>query len=206
MISGIADSSVHHDLRILTDFGDAAVLLPLSLVFFLWLLTTARVGTALLWLLILAFCNALLAVLKFYFLACPAGISLHSPSGHTGFGIYVYGSLTAVLALSVGQRWLRSAIVVTGTVLIAVMAASRLILGYHSIVEILIGAVIGGGALAVFIPIYTRGPVRRGPVVWLTLIALMVALIFHGEKVTAEGYLRQLGWEMGLGGAACGFR
>jgi len=206
MISGIAESSVHHDLRILTDFGDTAVLLPLSVVFAVWLLATSRVGTALLWLLLLVLCNALLGVLKLYFLSCPAGAELHSPSGHTGFGIFVYGSLTAALALATRRRWLRWAIAATGTVLIAAMAVSRVILGNHSILEIAIGAVIGGGGLALFVPVYRRSPTRRGPVLLLALAALVVVLIFHGDRVTAEDYLRHLGWQLGLGGDACGFR
>jgi membrane-associated phospholipid phosphatase len=205
MISGIAESSAYHDLGILTDFGDMAVLLPLSAVFFIWLLATSPASTTLLWLLILVLCNALLGVLKLYFLACPAGVELHSPSGHTGFGIFIYGCLTAAGALATRRRWLRIAIVATGTVLVAAMAASRLALGKHSVIEVAIGAVIGGGALLLFIPVYRRSPIRRGPVLLLALTALIVAVIFHGGKVSAEAYLRHLGWELGLG-EACGFR
>jgi len=44
-------------------------------------------------------------VLKLYFLSCPAGDILRSPSGHTGLAILVYGSITLVLAASTRKRW-----------------------------------------------------------------------------------------------------
>jgi membrane-associated phospholipid phosphatase len=202
----IAGSAVQDDLKILTDFGDTGVLLPLSIVFFIWLLATSTARNAMFWLLLLILCNALLGVLKVYFLSCPAGAALQSPSGHTGFGIFVYGSLTTALALAIRRRWVRAIIVALGAMLIAAIAASRFMLGHHSIPEISIGAVIGGGALATFVTLYRRRPIRRGPVILLALAALIVVMIFHGERITAEDYLRHLGWELGLRGEACGFR
>ena len=195
------------EIKILTDFGDPAVLLPLSLVFFIWLLLTRRLATAIIWLLIVAACNAVIAVLKVYLLACPAGAALHSPSGHTCFSILVYGSLTIALALAVKRRWMRKAIIVLVTLFIAAIAVSRFVLGNHSPMEIVIGAIIGGIGLAVFTAVYRRGCAnRRGPVFLLALAAAVVAFIFHGEQVKAEGYLRYLGWELGLRSEACGFR
>jgi len=47
MISGTVGRALQHDLELLTDFGDTTVLLPLSLVFFIWLLATHRAVTAL---------------------------------------------------------------------------------------------------------------------------------------------------------------
>ena len=198
--------TMHGEIKILTDFGDPAVLLPLSLVFFIWLLLTRRLATAIIWLLIVAACNAVIAVLKVYFLACPAGAALHSPSGHTCFSILVYGSLTIALALAVKRRWMRKAVIVLGTLFIAAIAVSRFVLGNHSPMEIAIGAVIGGVGLAVFAAVYRRSANRRGPVLLLALAAVIVAFIFHGQQVKAEGYLRYLGWELGLHGEACGFR
>jgi membrane-associated phospholipid phosphatase len=206
MISGIAGSPIHQDLKILTDFGDVGVLLPLSAVFFIWLLATARLRTALFWLLLLVLCNALLGALKIYLLACPAGATLHSPSGHTGLGVFVYGSVTAVLALAIRRRWLRTAIAALGTALVGAIAASRFLLGHHSILEIAIGAAIGGTALILFVAVYRRDPIRRGPVILLGLAAVIVAVIFHGERIMAEDYLHYLGWEIGLRGETCGFR
>jgi membrane-associated phospholipid phosphatase len=206
MIGGIAGSAVRDNLKILTDFGDTGVLLPLSIVVFIWLLATSTVRTALFWLLILVLSNALLGVLKVYFLSCPAGAALHSPSGHAGFAIFVYGSLTAAATLASGRRWLRAAIVALGTILTAGIATSRVILGHHNILEILIGAVVGGIALAIFVAAYRHVRTRRGPVILLGLAALIVAVIFHGERVSVENYLRHLGWEMGRRGESCGYR
>jgi membrane-associated phospholipid phosphatase len=169
-------------------------------------LLTRRLSTAIIWLLIVGVCNAVIAILKVYFLACPTGVALHSPSGHTCFSILVYGSLTVALALAVKRRWLREWIIVLGTLFVAAIAVSRFLLGNHSPVEIAIGAVIGGVGLAVFTAIYRRGANRRGPVLQLALAVVVVAFIFHGQQVKAEAFLRHLGWEMGLHGEACGFR
>jgi hypothetical protein len=45
MISGTVGRPLQHNLELLSDFGDTAVLLPLSLVFFIWLLATHRAAT-----------------------------------------------------------------------------------------------------------------------------------------------------------------
>jgi len=206
MISGTLGRSLHHDLKLLTDFGDTAVLLPLSLVFFIWLLATHRAGTALVWLAIVLACNIVIGALKLYFLSCPAGDMLRSPSGHTGFGILVYGSITLVLARAVRRRWLRRLVVALGAGLVAAIAISRLILGNHSLIEIAIGAAIGGASLAVFARLYRPGSSRRRPFVVLAAVAVLVAFIFHGQQLKAEGFLRAVGLQLGLGGEACRYR
>jgi membrane-associated phospholipid phosphatase len=206
MISGTVDHTLHQDLILLTGFGDTAVLLPLSLVFFIWLLATHSVATALIWLAIAVACNFVIGVLKIYFLSCPAGDMLRSPSGHTGFGILVYGSIALVLAASTHRRWLRRLTVALGAALVVLIALSRLILHNHSPLEIVIGAAIGVVALAVFARFYRTGSGRSRSVLALVAIALLVAVIFHGEQVEAEGFLRGLGKEIGLSGEACHYR
>jgi len=203
MIIGTVGRTLQHDLERLTDFGDTAVLLPLSLVFFIWLLATHRAATALIWLLIVVACNFVIGALKLYFLACPAGDILRSPSGHTGLGILVYGSIALVLAAATRRRWLRRLIVALGTALVVLIAVSRLMLRNHSPTEIAIGAAIGGVSLAVFARFYRPGNSRRRSVFLLAVVALAVVVVFHGEQVRAEGFLRYLGWRLGLGGEAC---
>ena len=203
MISGTVGRTLQHDLERLTDFGDTAVLLPLSLVFFIWLLATHRAATALIWLLIVVACNFVIGALKLYFLACPAGDILRSPSGHTGLGILVYGSIALVLAAATRRRWLRRLIVALGTALVVLIAVSRLMLRNHSPTEIAIGAAIGGVSLAVFARFYRPGNGRRRSVFLLAMVVLAVVVVFHGEQVRAEGFLRYLGWRLGLGGEAC---
>ena len=206
MISGTVGRTLHHDLELLTDFGDTAVLLPLSLVFFIWLLATHRVATALTWLGIAFVCNFVIGALKVYFLSCPAGDMLRSPSGHTGFAIVVYGSITLVLVKAARQRWLRSLIMVLGAGLVAVIALSRLVLRNHSPLEVLIGGVIGATSLIVFAVLYRPGSSRPRHVLVLAAAALLVAFIFHGEQVKAEGFLWALGGHLGIGGEACRYR
>jgi membrane-associated phospholipid phosphatase len=206
MTTGTVGQTLHHDLERLTDFGDTAVLLPLSLVFFIWLLATRRIGTALIWLFVVLACNFVIGALKLYFLSCPVGNILRSPSGHTGLGILVYGSITLVLAKAARRRWLRAIVIALGAGLAAAIAISRLMLANLSPIEIVIGAVIGAIALAVFAALYRPGASRPGQVLVLAAVALLVAVIFHGQQVKAEGFLRSLGMQLGLGDEVCGYR
>jgi membrane-associated phospholipid phosphatase len=203
--SGLFGRILLRIVQILTDFGDPAVLLPLSVVFFIWLLATNRTAVALSWLGIVLVCNLIITALKVYFLACPLGGTLRSPSGHTGYGILVYGSITLALAASARQRRWRWLIVVLGSIAIAAIVLSRLVLRIHSPVEIAVGATIGGLALLVFAWRYRPGGGLRWSVVALAVIALLVAFAFHGEQLKAEDFLRNLGAQIGFGSGRCGY-
>jgi hypothetical protein len=68
----------------LTDFGDLAVLFPLSAAILIWLLRNSS-SAAPRWVLALGLCIGLTALLKIAFHACPPADNIHSPSGHTSF-------------------------------------------------------------------------------------------------------------------------
>src|SRR6266581_2995082 len=127
---------------ILTDLGDLAVLLPLAGLVLLWLLTLKPRSAAAWWLTAIVLCVGLTGLSKVYFFACPPGRDLVSPSGHTSFGMLVYGAIAMIVAAE-GSNWLRGATLGAGTALIAGIAGSRLILGAHSLAEIALGMAIG---------------------------------------------------------------
>jgi hypothetical protein len=206
MITGITGLTLRVDLKALTDFGDTAVVLPLALVFFFWLLATHRTATGLMWLLIAFACNIVVSALKLFLLSCPAGDILRSPSGHTGFAILVYGSITLALAASVRWRWLRAAIAALGTVLVLSIIIARLVVGDHSLAEIVIGCAIGGISLAAFSSLYRPGTGRPGALMGLVFAAAAVGFIFHDQQVQTESFLRDIGLRLGFGGEACRYR
>lgn len=177
----------------LTDFGDLAVLLPLSVVILLWLLAMRTANAALWWVAAVTLCAGGTALLKIYFGACPTGRELTNPSGHTSVSTLVFGTLAFVAATECADR-LRRIAVVGGTVIFIVgIAISRRWLGVHSTFEVALGVISGLATLAIF----ARGYLRHRPLpVSLTPLFLAVTAItvlFHGRELRAEQLLHAVG-------------
>jgi membrane-associated phospholipid phosphatase len=187
-------------MQALTDFGDSAVLLPLSALMLVWLIIARPGRPAIGWAVALGFLLLSMAVLKVAFVACPPTVELESPSGHTAFSILVYGGLAVVLLGGRRPDSLRIAGTILAGILIAAIACSRAILGAHSWTEIAVGVVVGTIALGIFVNI--RG--QRQPVVQGRELAALVAgtmlilILLHGDQLHAEALLRRLGAKLGL--------
>src|SRR5579883_3274475 len=210
-------------LRTVTDLGDAAILIPLAAAILAsLLLDNARcaawwagasqfwLGLAaaiLVWLLLvnarcaawwagaILFCVGLTAALKIDFHGCPPAPDLHSPSGHTGLSVLVYGAITLAAAQEQrGPRWVL--VIIAGGGLIAAIAASRLLLGVHSLAEIGLGLVIGLVSVALFGRVYRR--VSHRPVWPLLIAAGVLAAMLHGRELRAEEFLARLTGYFGI--------
>ena len=133
-------------MRILTDFADQAVLLPLILAVGTILLALGWGRAARAWAFAVPGTLVAMLVLKIIFLACAPlwpDLPLRSPSGHVAAAAAVYGSIAWLLGLR--PSWLMAAAAA------AVIGASRLALGVHNPAEVALGAVVGG-LLAVVVP------------------------------------------------------
>ena len=180
-------------MTFLTDFGDLAVLLPLGGAILLWLLMVRSRHAAAWWLLALVLCIGAIGLLKMYFFACPTFIPVRSPSGHTGLAVLIYGAIAGFVALN-ASGWVRAAALGAGVTLITGIALSRLALGAHNTVEVLIGCAIGAAALGLF----ARGgaanfrqpsmPTRR-----LLLAVVVIVAVMHGHELRAEAMLQAVG-------------
>jgi len=180
-------------MKFLTDFGDSAVLLPLSLVVLIWLLATRSVGAAIWWVGVLAVFGAVVGGLKMLFFACPPAVDVRSPSGHTGFSMLVYGGIAAIIAIQRRSAWSRTAIMLAALALVVGIAISRVSLHMHSRTETLIGFAIGVVAVAVFIFGYRRTTTNRRLMAPLLFAVVLTAAIFHGARLNAETNLHTLG-------------
>jgi membrane-associated phospholipid phosphatase len=170
----------------LTDFGDLAVLMPLSAAILIWLLRySSRAAPR--WILALSLCIGLTALLAFH--ACPPADNIHSPSGHTSLGTLVYGALTLVSATAwPGLR--RVLVIISGAGLIFAIGVSRLLLDAHSVAEVGLGLVIGAVSLAMFSRQYLKAPTTKR---WLLLVAAgVLALVLHGRELHAEQFLHRI--------------
>jgi membrane-associated phospholipid phosphatase len=180
-------------MKFLTDFGDSAVLLPLSAVVLIWLLATRSVGAAIWWLGVLIAFGAIIGGLKMLFFACPPAVDVRSPSGHTGFSMLVYGGIAAIIAAQRRSAWSRAGIMLATVALVVGIAISRVTLHMHSRTETLIGFLIGAAAVAVFIFGYRRTTTNRRMMTPLLFAVVLTAAIFHGASLNAETNLHTLG-------------
>src|SRR6266851_9375030 len=134
-----------------TDFGDTAVTVPLAGLMVGFLLATRRPRLAIgCGLAILGGASAV-AVLKLVLSACDHplnGFGLSSPSGHTAMSISVYGGFAAVIATTL-TRPARATVIAGTAALIIAIALSRILLNYHSTIEVAVGLAVGIAALAI---------------------------------------------------------
>jgi membrane-associated phospholipid phosphatase len=179
-------------MKFLTDFGDSAVLLPLSAVVLVWLLVTHSVAAAMWWAGALALFGGIIGTLKLLFFACPPATDIHSPSGHTGFSLVVYGGLAVVLAAGRRSAWARTAIMLTAIAFVVGIAKSRVALGMHTSPETVIGFAIGAITLALFGVGYLRAETNLRRVVPLLIGVLATLVVFHGSQLNPEKDLHAL--------------
>ena len=186
----------------LTDFGDGAVLLPLSVVILTWLLWDNSRRIVGWWVIAVGLCIAATASLKIYLYACPLASDLISPSGHSSLSVLIYGAIAVVIAAQ--QRgWLRAAIFAAGAGLIVAIAASRFWLHAHSKREIAIGIVIGFVSLALFAANYVGSRTEGRRLRPFILSVIVVAAIFHGQELHAEAILHAISRHLHIRGIAC---
>jgi membrane-associated phospholipid phosphatase len=177
--------------RAVTQLGDTAVILPLAALMtgILWLYESRHCA----WLLMRSMlaCLAVMGTLKMVFISCgqDLGIDIESPSGHTSIATYFYGSLGMM-----ARAWYRPALgwaaMLLAAAVILLVAASRVILGFHSVPEVIVGMVVGVGCLGWFAVPYLRAhplKIRFGKIAVVLLPAL---LLTYGLALPVEKVLR----------------
>jgi len=190
-----------------TNLGDLAVLVPIAAVIFVWLiyLPPSRRDAGW-WVIAVALCMGGTALLKVLFVMCPPAADLRSPSGHASLGTLVYGGL-AVLMVTAGQSKWRYVAAGLGSVIVVLIAISRVALHDHSWLETLLGSAIGAVALCTFgckYAVSRRDPVSLRP---LLLSVALLLILLHGRTVHAESMLRAMsGYLKQTSGITCGLR
>ena len=187
-------------MKFLTDFGDQAVVLPLTAAIAITLLVFGWWRGAIGWAVAVPGVFAVVLSLKIIFYACHAVLpdwGIRSPSGHTASAAVVYGSLLAML----GHRGVGSTVRLLGRhLLLAVIAAlllallfgiSRVDLGAHTVPDVLVGGAVGVVGALLFVALAGRPPRRfRG---WmLGIVVAVVAVFCHGHELHAEEAIQRL--------------
>jgi membrane-associated phospholipid phosphatase len=189
-------------VRTLTNFGDIAVLIPLSTVILVWVLIYHSRRVAESWAMAVGLCIGTTALLKIYLYACPPRPDLVSPSGHTSLSVLIYGTIALVTAAE--QRgWLRAAIPVACGGLILTIVGSRLWLNAHSALEVGVGIIIGVMTLAFFANFYRRSPPAGISLRAFIVSVIVVIAILHGQELHAEALLQAISRSWHLTSFAC---
>ena len=173
------------EVTFLSDFADQAVVLPVVAVIAITLAAQGWRRGALVWLGVVIITFGLLVSLKLAFLACghllPLRPSVISPSGHVASAAVVAGGLTALLT-----RRYKGVLPVAGLTA-GLIGLSRLMLGMHSVPEVIIGALVGlAGAAA--LPSLAKPPPSLRTARLFAVVVL--AAFFHGMHLPAEAALR----------------
>ncbi len=172
-------------MRYLTDFADQAVILPLVLVLAIALAIQGWRRGAIVWLLVVASTFAVMLGFKLIFLSCSPVVGpmdIRSPSGHVAAATVVSGGLAAMLT---GRR---GSILPAAMVAALVIGLSRIVLGMHSLPEVIIGALVGLAGAAALLRFAGRPPsLRLSP---LVAVIVVVAVVFHGLHLPAEAAIR----------------
>lgn len=180
-------------ISFISDLGDSAILVPLSLLLVaaLWRYQSWSAAASFVW--AAGFCATVMFILKVSFLTCGSAwqAGILSPSGHTSMSTTVYGALAMVSARQAPQ-WRRPLIVAAGGLLIMVIALSRVMLGMHSPPEVILGLLVGIIALGIFAFRYFQlTPAALNLPLFLSATCV-VLLILHGAHLPAEQLIRHL--------------
>lgn len=172
-------------MRYLTDFADQAVILPVVLAVAIALAAQGWRRGALTWLIVVGATFFATLIFKLMFLACSplfGPMDVHSPSGHVAAATVVSGGLAAMFT----RR--RHSILPAALLAAIVIGISRLVLGMHSLPEVIIGAAVGLAGAAALMRFGGQPP--RLNVAPLVAVVLVVAMLFHGLHLPAEAAIR----------------
>jgi membrane-associated phospholipid phosphatase len=167
----------------LTEFADEAVVLPLALAVGVVLLALGWRRGAAAWALAVGGTLATVLVLKLAGWACGPPL-LRTPSGHAAAAAVVCGGL----ALIIGHRDWRWRVLLIAVLAAAVVGVSRLLLGYHSLPEVLVGAAVGIAGASLLARL--AGPPPQGlRARWVAAAVVVVLVLFHGTRLPAETHI-----------------
>ena len=172
-------------MRYLTDFADQAVIIPLVLAVAVALAVQGWRRGALVWLIVVTGTFLATLTFKLMFLACSpffGPMDVHSPSGHVAAATVVAGGLAAMLTRQ------RATILPAAVMAAFVIGFTRLVLGMHTLPEVIVGASLGLIGAAALLRYGGRPPELK--IAPLVAVIVVVAAVFHGLHLPAEAAIR----------------
>lgn len=173
-------------VQFITDFGDQAVILPLLATVTVALFAMGWPRAAWVWALTICCVLTVVLCLKLAFAACAGAVmmtGIRSPSGHTALAAAAYGGLIGLLGRRTGPGISR--FVLTAALIAILVGLSRVMLGAHTVPDVVLGGVIGTIGAVVLIRSVDPPPPSQGST-RLAAAALGVLIVFHGTHLEAE--------------------
>ncbi|ODP33383.1 phosphatase PAP2 family protein [Pandoraea sp. ISTKB] len=178
----------------ITNFGSAAVTVPLAIALTLWLLSARAWHAAFAWVALFGAGSFVVAVSKVMFLGWGLGvreIDFTGVSGHTMFAATVYPVIAWLLLRNLAWPWriLGTVAAAAGSVAVGV---SRVALSAHSVSESIAGCIVGFSVCAAFAWV-TRGddaPNLKTLPMAASLFVLVMWL--HGERVPTQRWITEI--------------
>jgi membrane-associated phospholipid phosphatase len=175
-------------VHLVTDLGDAALIIPASAMLLAYLLYIRSTRTAAVWAATLALCAGLTFLAKLLLYTCGSDMplaDLHSPSGHTSVSVTFYGCCALMMSTD-KERWTRLLLLAGGAAIGVAVAASRVVLEAHTVTDVVVGFTIGAFCVLWFATRYFAKP--GSPLPWeLAALAIsIVILVMHGSHWTVE--------------------
>jgi membrane-associated phospholipid phosphatase len=181
-------------LQFITDLGDQAVILPLTIATFGALLTLGERRAAVWWLAAVLLVLGITVIAKLLFISCgylfPV-LTISSPSGHAASAVATYGGL-AMLFVQANRSspTARIAVASLAIVLVLAIAASRVLLQAHTVMETLVGVAIG--CLAPVLLAFPKAlfhESRRKTQFWIFLPLIIVIPALLGPRFPSERWV-----------------
>jgi membrane-associated phospholipid phosphatase len=179
------------DLEFYTDFADGAIMFPLGVAVPLVLGIFGQRRTALAWTAVIGSVWAVMLVLKLsgYTIATMFPVSAFSeiflvtPSGHAASAAAIYGGLVGIMLSHPGTLLRRTVLAAIAVAL--VIGATRILLGVHSVSEVIVGAAVGvAGAAGVALA--ARDTVERRARLPVLAAITVIIVTFHGDHTSWE--------------------
>lgn len=178
----------------ITNFGDAAVMLPCALLIGLWLALGSGLRALLLWFGLFALACLLTAATKIAFFGWGIGSRELDFTGFSGHSMQAASVLPVLAWLLFGQGRLRLLAPWLGVGAAVLVAYSRVRLGYHSPSEAITGTLLGLAVAALclrLLPVQILLPRRQT----LALVAslLLPLVLLHGLRAPTHDLMQDLG-------------
>lgn len=173
-------------MQFMTNAGDQALIIPIEAGVFIVFLVCRCWRMAAAWAVMVVAGSGLMLMLKLYFEACgPARHRvLYSPSGHTMAATMVYGGLLSLTRLN------RAALLVVTLAIALLMGWTRVALGYHTVMEVVVGGALGLAVVACFSQ-WTQGWQKNfRPVLSILCVVAVVGISMRGWHPNIESAIQ----------------
>ena len=181
---------------LLSRLGEAQIVLPSALLAALVLLRNVETRRlAVWWMVSLGGAIALTTVTKIAFIGWGVGyaaLDFTGISGHAVFASAVYPLLFGTLLVPRAPRGGRGVVIGAGFLLALLIGISRVIIGVHSVSEVVAGLLLGGGVSALMLGVLRLPRVATSPIFPVALVLFVALMPIHAPASVTHSAVTHL--------------